>query len=79
MPELLPWDGRDLFSNGPGTPREELLRQRITRAFEKAGEDGVDLMALGQWGVEVLAQRLMEKLDEFFVIANKENDDAATM
>ena len=61
---MMPWDdGKYLFTNGSDDSRENRLRQRITRAFEKAEEDGV---SLDEWQANTLADRLFDKLIEHF-------------
>lgn len=63
---MMPWNGDYLFKNGPEDSREERCKQRITRAFEKATEDGVPTDRLDQWGVDGLASRLFDKIIEHF-------------
>jgi len=65
---MMPWKGKYLFCNSDDDSREDRLKQRITRAFEKAEEDGCDLDSLGEWGVDNLADRLFEKINNFFHI-----------
>ena len=62
MPYLLPWDGKfDIVLEGMS--REDLLRQRITRAFEKAQDDGVSFCDYAdEWRVQTLADRLFDKI-----------------
>jgi hypothetical protein len=59
----LPWEGKYLFCNTSEDSREDRLRQRITRAFDKAGDDGV---VLEQWQMDTLAERLYDKLEPHF-------------
>ena len=65
----LPWDGKYLVSNCPEDSLEDRCRQRITRAFEKAGEDGVPLEKLGDWAIDDLAERLYDKIINHFSLA----------
>jgi hypothetical protein len=72
--DLLPWKGQYLFSNTPSDSREDRLRQRITRAFEKASELGVfsNLDPYErEWMIQELADRLYEKLEPFFALPER--------
>jgi len=58
-----PWDGKYSFALDDIT-RDDLLRQRITRALEKAQEDGVRFN--NEWEVQTLADRLFDKIILYF-------------
>ena len=68
MSNVLPWKGTYCVVL-QDMPREDFLRQRITRAFEKAQEDGVIFDEEGytdEWRVQTLADRVFDKINPHF-------------
>jgi len=67
----LPWNGTYLFSNTDECSRADRLRQRITRAFEKAGEAGVFSTLRpyeADFIIRELADQLFARIEPFFTL-----------